>query len=85
MTIEEFKTAIASKYAWPGGYPLMVVVEDGETFCIDCCVKESERMIEALKTPSHEDRDWTPAYAEVNWESDLTCAHCNNPIERAYD
>lgn len=85
MTVDEFNAAVEAKYAWPGGYPLYLVVEDGGLFCMNCAAKEAERMREALKTPSHEDRDWSPAYIEINWEDDLECNHCDKAIERAYD
>jgi len=66
--------------AWPGGYPLFAVMEDSGCLCAKCCEQEMPTILQA-----DGDRQWTVAAIEVNWESDLYCDHCSNPIEKAYE
>jgi len=82
-TLRRVRHAARSKYAWPGGYPLAVVMHDGESVCTDCAkcnyklISRSTR--EALGT------DWQAEGVEINYEDQhLTCANCGKPIECAY-
>ncbi len=66
-------------YAWPGGYPIYLVVDDSEALCVNCGNTE----------PSvHEgepDDGWRVIASEVNYEDPaLFCCHCNVRIESAY-
>ena len=81
----DLKSALDA-YAWPGGYPVHAVMEDGEAMC-PSCVKDNLRLILAAThcpKPASWD-DWRLAGAQVNWEDDsLYCAHCGKPLEPAY-
>jgi hypothetical protein len=71
---------VAQPYAWPGGYPLYAIANDGEALCKDCCKDERQQ----IATTTGAD-GWGIAALAVNWEdSDLRCAHCSTPIEAAY-
>lgn len=64
-----------SKYAWPGGYPILYLTKLGDVLCADCA-NETEQ-----------DRDhYDPVEAaDVHWEGDpLQCDGCSNEIESAY-
>lgn len=64
------------KYAWPGGYPLALLMSDGEILCPQCVAEEFSQISFAHR---HKLRDgWRPAGMVVlecqnNAE---TCAHC---------
>lgn len=82
------RSAIAA-YAWPGGYPVVAVMADGESLCPSCVRKELRSILSAGKesreTIGAYDHSWLLAGAQVNWEDDmLYCAHCNARIESAY-
>ena len=66
-------------YAWPGGYPKYGVTDDGAAICKTCCQKEAETM-----DSSHAGDGWHLEAIGINWESELVCDHCSNPIESAY-
>jgi len=70
-------------YAWPGGYPRYLVMEDGGTLCPACVKKELRLIIRATR-----DRDgsgWHSAGSGINWEDPaLFCDHCGRRIESAY-
>ena len=71
----EVREAIRDKYAWPGGYPLYIVMEDGEALCVECGKKEYRLLAEG----------WRPEAPDINWEDpDLYCCHCHERIESAY-
>ena len=69
-----------SPFAWPGGYPLVAVTNDGACLCHRCT--ESER--ESIGTTTGTD-GWNVVGLQVNWEdSQLFCDHCGTRIEAAY-
>jgi hypothetical protein len=59
------------KWAWPGGYPLYYLSDDGQTFCPDCAnQKDAEPEISGV---------------DINWEDpELYCDGCSQRIESAY-
>lgn len=69
------------RVAWPGAYPIVYIMGDGEVLCPDCA--NGENGSEASEDA--EDRDWRIEGAEVHWEGPpLTCVHCNAEIASAY-
>lgn len=74
----------AGAHAWPGGYPLYFVMNDGEAMSFKAVRDNLREVLQALKDEQRFD-DWRPAAIEVNWEStDLVCAHTTQPIPSAY-
>lgn len=68
------------KYAWPGGYPLYVLMADGDTLCIDCANTE-----EQARFDNTENTGWRIQALDVNWEDpQMICCHCHTRIESAY-
>ena len=82
---EQFKTFAKSKYAWPGGYPLFAITNDGGCLCHKCS-KDNYRLIrEAQKTIELGCSGWSVVAVDVNWEdSELYCDNCSETIESAY-
>ena len=71
-------------YAWPGGYPLYAVAQDGEALCFDCLRTEYRQILWAVK---NEDKHsgWRIIGIDTNWEDpSLRCTHCSKLIESAY-
>ena len=59
-------------YAWPGGYPMYYVDDEGNILCPRCANKNDEYSAELI------------AY-DANWEDpDLYCDNCQERIESAY-
>lgn len=85
LTPKQLKYFIRSDgYAWPGGYPLVLVMIDGEV--IDAkCARENYRLIRNNMRANDRGDSWSPAFVDVHWEGEpLQCAHCNKDIESAY-
>ena len=75
---------IWNPYAWPGGYPLFLVMKDGGCVCIKC-TKEDREVRQATMDPDQSDPWWAVDSVEINYEDpDLTCDHCSRLIESAY-
>lgn len=78
MTLAELREN--GPFAWPGGYPLIAVMDDGEALCIGCIKREVKHV--------HEGGDadgWRYEGADIYWEGPpLVCAHCYAEIESAY-
>ncbi len=43
------ETLRAGPYAWPGGYPLMLLCSDGGALCFDCGRSEAHQIIRAIR------------------------------------
>ena len=83
MNSIELRKAIRSKFAWPGGYPMFVLLSDGEALCMDCAKSEYKQVARANRENLRD--GWKPEAVAINWEdSDCYCAHCNGQIESAY-
>jgi hypothetical protein len=83
-SIGDFRQAVRNgPYAWPGGYPLFFICDDGGALCCACVKTERRNIIESV---AHQSRDgWRVVAADINWEdNDLNCDHCNKRIESAY-
>jgi hypothetical protein len=67
-------------HAWPGGYPIVYVADDGDVLCADCVNDPSN--------PVHETGDadgWRiDGYMEHLEGPAEHCAHCNKEIPSAY-
>lgn len=71
------------RYAWPGGYPLFLVMSDGGCLCARCVDEERGRIHCAAVEKSRD--GWRPMGVDVNWEDpDLFCDNCSARIESAY-
>lgn len=70
----------AETYSWPGAYPIIYVVDDGDILCADC-VNDSTN-------PVHFGGDadgWRVEALDIHYEgAPETCAHCGKSIESAY-
>ena len=82
--LADVKRAAREKYAWPGGYPLFIVMTDGEALCVTCARKEYKLIAASTRSGSRD--GWEAGGVDINYEdSELFCANCNNQIEAAYD
>jgi hypothetical protein len=67
-----------SKYAWPGGYPIIYICADGGVLCPKCANENAH--LSEITSP-----DWHVVAADVNWEDPyLHCDNCSQRIESAY-
>ena len=66
-------------YAWPGGYEIVYVVQDGGVLCHQCANKELMRTLDPDDSQFHIVGDF------INYEdTDLFCDHCNRKIGPEY-
>lgn len=71
-------------HAWPGGYPMVLVMTDGEVLDAKCA-RENYRQIRNTMRANDRRDSWSPADVTVHWEgAPLHCAHCNKEIKSAY-
>jgi hypothetical protein len=70
-------------YAWPGGYPLFFITDDGAALSFDTVKAEIENVQHSIETESND--GWRVVAVDVNWEdSNLLCDHSGQRIESAY-
>lgn len=77
------KRALRDKHAWPGGYPIFLVMRDGEAMSIDAARENWREICSAhFGDPNS---TWLVEAPQINWEDgELFCAHSGARIESAY-
>lgn len=82
-TLRAVKRAIREPYAWPGGYPVYVVMHDGAALSCESARKEWRSIVASTLRGSRD--GWRAAGTAINWEDpDLYCDHSGVRIESAY-
>ena len=81
--LDAVREFVKHPYAWPGGYPLYLIMTDGAPLCAKCTEDNLDLICES--TRGGERDGWEAAGIAVNWEdTDLVCEHCGDKIESAY-
>lgn len=81
--IQSLKDFIRQPYAFPGGYPKILVMGDGETICPACARAEYRQISDATRNQTS--RDWAVMGCDIHYEGDpVECAHCGKLTESAY-
>ena len=81
---QRIKQALRDKYAWPGGYPLYIVMRDGEAMSIDAARKNYKLICAAYIAKDYRS-PWYAFAPDINYEwSDLHCCYSGDRIESAY-
>jgi hypothetical protein len=83
-TNQDLKNQLRSgPFAWPGGYPLYFITDDGAALSFNA-VRENLRSV--IWSIRHGVNDgWRVVGCDVNWEDPkLFCDHTGNRIESAY-
>lgn len=74
------------KFAWPGGYPIVYIMSDGEILCADCANRKNGSIARVENGPTDSPSDgWRIEGYQVFYEgSPVSCCHCGAEIESAY-
>lgn len=73
-------------YAWPAGYAIAYVMDDGETLCADCMNRETECVHFGGDADGWRVEGAFAYGADADYpETDEHCAHCNALICEAID
>lgn len=73
------------RYAFPGGYPLVLITTDGGTLCPDC-VRENFAAVSSSHRKACDD-GWRPAGVMCGAETDseIVCDHCGKVVQEGYE
>ena len=75
------ETLAAGPYAWPGGYPMYFITQDGCALSFDAVKKSALAKARDIKERSFDRVVW----ADVNYEDgNLYCDETGEPIPSAY-
>lgn len=81
---QHIKQALRDTYAWPGGYPLYIVMNDGEAMSIEAARKNYKNLCRAYVTKDNRS-GWYAFAPDINWEdTELYCCDSGKRIESAY-
>lgn len=70
-------------YAWPGGYPVFFICDDGEPLSFNAARRHARQVCQSIRDAAP--YGWRVVAAEINWEDESCfCAHSGEKIECAY-
>jgi hypothetical protein len=82
-TLQSVRAFARQPYAFPGGYPIILIMVDGETICAKCARDNYRLISDATRNNSRD--GWQAAGTDIHWEGEpLNCANCNATTESAY-
>ena len=83
-TTKQLKAQLrAGPFAWPGGYPLYFVADDGEALSFDAVRDNFRSVLSSMRSRTND--GWRVVGCEINYEdAGLYCAHTGKRIESAY-
>ena len=86
MNTKDLQTFIRSNgLSWPGCYPMVIVMADGEVIDAQSARENYRRIRECMRNPLGASRDWTPIALDIHFEGEaLKCAHSGRMIESSY-
>ena len=81
--LRDVRDFIRQPYTWPGGYPIILLMHDGECLCAKCA--RSEYRLISDSTRNHRRDGWQAEALTIHWEgAPIECAHCGEETESAY-
>ena len=80
LSNKQLKDAIRQHYAWPGGYEIFGITEDGALLCCDCMRMEYERIAWSRRHKCSDGWRVVALTAECGFDGPEYCAHCNKVI-----
>lgn len=81
--LRNVRAFIRQPYAWPGSYPLILILSDGETLCAKCARANYRAISNA--TRHHLYDGWRVDSIGTHLEGEaLECAHCDHQTPSAY-
>lgn len=82
-TLVQVREFARQPFAWPGGYPKALIMQDGECLCSGCARKEYRQISQATRGGLRD--DWAAVGVQLHMEgAPLVCANCGQQIESAY-
>lgn len=82
MTLKQLAAAYKEPFAWPGGYPVYIVLSDGCMLCSKCFKSEYSQLVWDIVNECN--TGWRPAGRNVLYEGPEYCGHCSDKLESAY-
>jgi hypothetical protein len=81
---KDLLTMAREGYAWPGGYPLVLLMGDGGCLCPKC-LRENYTLVRRTQREGTRRDSWFPVSVFIHWEgAPIQCDHCYTQIESAY-
>jgi len=79
--LEAAKKVARDKFAWPGGYPLVLVMADGGVLCPECVRAEWRSIVTYTKWGQRYSGWCAEGYSiEESPEEDVICDHCGKVV-----
>lgn len=76
------RRGMRARYAWPGGYPLSLIMTDGGILCWRCASAHKAMIVR--DTRYRLKAGWDAVGWGVIWEGEHWCDHCGDLVEAAY-
>lgn len=76
----ELRNYIRTKYAWPGGYELFGICNDGAVLCCDCMRKNYYQIAYSRRYKINDCWRVVAIDCDANYDSYIYCEHCTKTI-----
>lgn len=76
--LRDVKDAIRNPYAWPGGYPKTIILDDSELLCATCAEKEFHNVCRDTLCGYS---GWCAISVDIIWEGGNHCNHCGTCVD----
>jgi len=77
MNTKQIKEAIRQEFAWPGGYRIFLVTDDGGTLCCDCARKEYRQIVWDKLNRCSTGWNIEGMFLDCDTDEPIYCDHCN--------
>lgn len=83
-TVADFKATLrAGPYAWPGGYPMFLITDDGATISFDGARRKFRSIAASIRDKARD--GWRVVGCDINYEDgQMYCEATGDRIESAY-
>ena len=81
----ELREYIRTKYAWPGGYELFGIANDGAVLCCDCMRKEYYQIAYSRRHNINDGWRIVAIDSAVNYDIYIYCDNCNKTIVEGWE
>lgn len=78
--LHNVKRIAREHFAWPGGYELYAVANDGGVLCFNCCRSEFPQIARSTISKARDGWQCIGYSSMAETEEPITCDHCNREI-----
>jgi hypothetical protein len=85
IVFDDIDTVRVTKYAWPGGYRVWYLTEDGASLCAECVQAELTNVLDSHANDYRDGWNVVGHYTEADTDEAGPCGHCGRTADTDND